>query len=86
MENNIEELGNSKDLQSYLVNSRKIQEDIPYLKEIWSEITNSESERRLRKYKEGINLNVTRLSEKDAELEERFIENKYAVLELAIKN
>ena len=84
MENNIEELGNLKDLQNYLANSRKIQ-DIPYLREIWSDITNSESERRLRKYKEGISLNVS-LAEEDAELERKFLDDKYAVLEEAIQN
>ena len=42
MKNNMKELGNLEDLQDYLVKLRKIQEDIPSLRGIWSEITDSE--------------------------------------------
>ena len=86
MKNNIEELGNLKDLQNYLANSRKIQE-VPYLRKNWLEITYSESERRMRKPgPNNINLNGSCLSLTDTELDRKFLEDKYAVLEEAIQN
>ena len=87
MENNIKELGNRNDLQGYLIKSRKIQEDVPHLRKDWLEVSDSESERRMRKSRpNNIDLNVSYLSLTDAELKNKFIEDKYAVLEEAIKN
>ncbi len=83
---NVKELGQIEDLQNYLRNSRKIQ-DVPHLMENWLEITDSESERGMRKPgPNNINLNGSCLSLTDAELENKFIEDKYAVLEEAIQN
>ena len=84
---NVNELGQIEDLQSYLAKFRKIQEDVPYLRKTWLEIVKYESEKRANKWKkDNTNKDIGYLSLTDIELEDKFRENKYNVLEEAMRN
>jgi hypothetical protein len=87
MEKIDKELGNHKDLKGYLVNSRKIQEDIPSLKETWSEIENHIFEKRRRELNGNqTNRSVSLLYIQGVDLESRFLDDKYALLQEAMNN
>ena len=87
MENKDKELGNHRDLNDCIANSRKIQEDIQSSKEVWTEIEDYVFNERKAKWKDNhSNRSVSLLYMEGVGLENRFLDNKYALLQEALRN